>query len=967
MNNDVTTPSRHQPDFFAHYQDVLADFTNSLGNYRFWHICPLNSEEPCGLFDAETGLKYPPLHQLKAFIKSNPFLYVLDHQQKQLATFEAKNRLLWHNDGQLSSSYSYSTAIEKMKQYQTPGLSGWRAPSTEEFRAFCAQPDNPYRTGGGLHDQYAWLTSEHRVNIKDWTLVSRETYTGFMYACSDLWQQLSTAKLMAALVSLRQRLVTPGEQHLADNNVVTKSAILLAIHTSIQGNTQAVNKSTPDTQTSFVPTADKSWQTLSHEALLSALDEAGLCLKGVDIQKQFSHPINELYLLDWTPCRLPKLETPRLSDPNKGLWELWGADKSELDTMGLVARDPALDIKLHNVAIDFGTSSTVVAYCDEHGTRQLLRIGVKDFYQAPQASHYENPTALEFLDYQQFIATWQLQAYRPALDWSWLRASHEARENFRDYSGDERVIASFLPRIKQWAMRSEKERLRLTDHQGVETVLPALSERNPVAGEVMQVNEQYPFDPVELYAWYLGMAINWRERGLYLKYHMTFPAKYERATKDKILASFRRGLQRSLPISLVNQSEILRQFEVRELASEPAAYAAAALPQLELTLDDEGIAYAVFDFGGGTTDFDFGLWRWANEEEEAEGYEQVFESLHSSGDNFLGGENLLEHLVYATFQNNLDVCRTHKIHFTRPLDGERFAGDEAFVQPTQAAQTNTVKLASKLRAFMEGDDGKLVSQLKMDLFDVDGQLRQCELDFDGEELDELLEDRIEDGLIAFLQELAHVVDQFTGKTVHVLLAGNGSRSRHLAQLLEENVLQELLADEFGEAPPTLEIHPPLAIDEEDHHSPTAKTGVALGLLRLCPGEGVKLIDRVRSSSCDEAPFRYYVGGVRRGEFDAKLTPTCDREGWTMLGVMPQQVFKLCYSQSPRARGGMDEGDPELMTRRIDFPAAPLGAKIFVRAIQPGIIELAAAQDESALPNNTIAHQKLDLDTGLMMN
>ncbi|GKR25224.1 hypothetical protein KAM469_39950 [Aeromonas caviae] len=170
---------------------------------------------------------------------------------------------------------------------------------------------------------------------------------------------------------------------------------------------------------------------MSHEELQRVLYDEELRLKGVDIQKQFSHPINELYRLDWTPCRLPELETPRLSDPNKGLWELWGADKSELDTMGLVARDPARDIKLHNVAIDFGTSSTVVAYCDEHGARQLLRIGVKDFYEAPQASHYENPTALEFVDYQQFIATWQLKAYRPALDWSWLRASHEARENFR--------------------------------------------------------------------------------------------------------------------------------------------------------------------------------------------------------------------------------------------------------------------------------------------------------------------------------------------------------------------------------------------------------------------------------------------------------------------------------------------------------------------------------------------------------
>ncbi|MGN4935782.1 hypothetical protein ACTFBW_18880 [Aeromonas rivipollensis] len=119
MNNDVTTPSRHQPDFIAHYQDVLVDFTNSLGRHRFWHICPLNSEEPCGLFDAETGLKYPPLHQLEAFIKSNnaPFLLVIDHQRKLVATFEAKSRLLWHYDDQASQYSTLSEKIKKIKRW----------------------------------------------------------------------------------------------------------------------------------------------------------------------------------------------------------------------------------------------------------------------------------------------------------------------------------------------------------------------------------------------------------------------------------------------------------------------------------------------------------------------------------------------------------------------------------------------------------------------------------------------------------------------------------------------------------------------------------------------------------------------------------------------------------------------------------------------------------------------------------
>lgn len=914
------------------YYERLAEYTNLLASSRFWHICALGSEEPCGFFDAETGIKYPPLQQLDDFLKSALFLSVRGENNNELAIFETYSRLLWHNDGKNRNDYDYSSAVNKIKQYQTPGLSNWRAPSNNELKGFYTRPSNPRVANNHLMGKSFWFTKTHVIRVSDFGAISTNDYnTAYMYACSSQWQDISNAKLMVSLADNRLYLVkTEGKQHLKIK-------------------------------------ASNEWGELSGEALLRELYEQDLCLRSVDDNKQLSSPLSILHSLDWIPCRLPQLEKPRLTDPNKGLWELWGANKSELEQCGLVARNPELDIKLHNVAIDFGTSSTVVAYCDEHGGRQLLRIGVRDFYQAPEASHYENPTVLEVLDFQQFSSVWQEQTYRPALDWNWLRASHEARESFRSNAADTRVIASILPRIKQWAMRSEKERVLLTDYQGQEIRLPALTERNPVCGEVMRVDGQYPFDPVELYAWYLGMAINWRERGLYLKYHMTFPAKYERDIKDKILASFRRGLQRTLPTTLVNQPEILRQFEVRELASEPSAYAAAALPQLELTLNDDGIAYAVFDFGGGTTDFDFGLWRWATEEEENEGYQQVFESLHSSGDNFLGGENLLEHLVYSTFQENLDVCREHKIHFTRPLDGERFTGDEAFVQKTQAAQTNTVMLAAALRPFMESDEGTLQGQLKIKLLDVNGQPKQCELTLDQNFLNDLLEERITRGLEAFSQELAYISGQFADKTVHVLLAGNGSRSRHLARLIEDNVLQDLLADFFDGNSPSLEIHRPLVIDENNHHAPTAKTGVALGLLRLCPGEGVKLIDRVRSSCRDEAPFRYYVGGVRRGQFDAKLTPTCDSEVWKLLGVMPQKVFKLCYSQSPRARGGIAEGDPELLTRRIDFPAAPLGAKIFVRAIQPTVIELAAAEDEIALKSNVIAYQKIDLDTGLMTN
>ena len=121
------------------------------------------------------------------------------------------------------------------------------------------------------------------------------------------------------------------------------------------------------------------------------------------------------------------------------------------------------------------------------------------------------------------------------------------------------------------------------------------------------------------------------------------------------------------------------------------------------------------------------------------------------------------------------MCREQRIHFTRPLDGQRFTGDEAFVHPTQAAQTNTVLLAAKLRAFLESEDGQLNAQLGIELLNQQSTKTPCELSLDRQALDELLFTRMQNGVREFLNELATVRHELPeNEPVHVLLAGNGS-------------------------------------------------------------------------------------------------------------------------------------------------------------------------------------------------
>ncbi len=60
----------------------------------------------------------------------------------------------------------------------------------------------------------------------------------------------------------------------------------------------------------------------------------------------------------------------------------------------------------------------------------------------------------------------------------------------------------------------------------------------------------------------------------------------------------------------------LNNLKVTSGVSEPAAYAAIALQEYELAEENEKNFYGIFDFGGGTTDFDFGIFRRSDEDKK---------------------------------------------------------------------------------------------------------------------------------------------------------------------------------------------------------------------------------------------------------------------------------------------------------------------------------------------------------------
>ena len=731
----------------------------------------------------------------------------------------------------------------------------------------------------------------------------------------------------------------------------------------------------------FIITLNKTFQNQSFEIFLFWAMENKFSISTLsEPQKDLSAKLYNLVKLydslqalyeniDYNRCRLPKLDHHRFTDIHQGLWEFVGLPENLLLEQGVRARNPALDIRAGNIGIDFGTSSTVVAYEDENGRARLLRVGVDNFYAEAQPEHYENPTILEFIDFDAFLQAWQQNAYQPLVSWNDVHCSHEALYRLRNNDGDPKVVSAILGKIKQWALREAEDiRVRFSDfNHGKEHELAPLTLRNPVKGAKLTVNPQDPFDPIELYAWFLGLNINWRARGIFLKYYMTFPVAYPKEVKEKILSSFRRGLLRSLPEALSNNSEAMEQFEVIERASEPAAYVAAAMPAHKIEPTEEGVAYAVFDFGGGTTDFDFGYYRWATEQEEEAGIETVFEHFEAAGDKFLGGENLLENLAYRVFRDNLNICRKEQISFTRPLDAEDFTGSEMLLEKTQAAYTNTLMLMSKLRSFWEQGSRENTGAIKMEFINRNGNKVNCDFTCPYDELQDYLERRISLGIENFLIAMKKAFGNQLPKQVHILLAGNSSRSRLVTDSFglipepKENEASDDIAQTrcditkatiemvFGDHCPEIIAHAPLAANKDNEAIPTAKTGVALGILRLCPGSSVKVINHATHTSNGEAPFSHYVGRIHRKKFQVGIHRNASYQEWHKIGVVVEGVFNLFHTQSNLAHGGnMEEGHTELYKKRIDFAGNSNGHAVFARAIKPNVIELCTAPNQEAV-------------------
>ena len=618
-----------------------------------------------------------------------------------------------------------------------------------------------------------------------------------------------------------------------------------------------------------------------------------------------------------------------LTDYHQGHWDLWPGEnvQEKPETANGVpialerpfyGRNPLVDVRADGiVAIDFGTKSTSVAFLD--GGREIcpFPIGCPKYQTNSPINEYENPTVLNFIDYNTFLQAYKHRLGRPFTQWSTLTVSHTANNAFEEGT-DADSLASVISELKQWTASGKK--LYLTDH--VSRKKGKLLVFNPF----LEIEDD-DVDPVEIYAYYIGCSLNNMYNKIFLNYLLSFSITYDERTKARIRRSFEKGLRKSLPNTILNDQKAMEKFTVTYGCSEPEAYAVCALEQLGLLPDERNpkTFYGVFDFGGGTTDFDFGC---CSIPDEDDGFDYDLEHFDANGygDRYLGGENILRSLAYMVFKENRSSLFSQNISFASPYENAAVLANEGkFVSDSLEAEMNIRLLMTKLRPLWEAPDSKEAmafdsGEIRLTLFNDSGE--QCsgiKLRLDREDLLRWIHDRVSRGIANFFAALKSSYlnnpQWESTQKIHILLAGNSCKAAIVKEIFDEHCAA------FGKANRRMkaffEIHLPLGenpdekklVSTREFYRPNGKTGVVWGLLLGRDGGAFHQKKRGGKTArhVDDTKFNFFVGRSVRGNFDAKLSPLSGGN-WVLFRKANTRTIEFYYTTDPGASTGMVKAD-----------------------------------------------------------
>jgi len=595
------------------------------------------------------------------------------------------------------------------------------------------------------------------------------------------------------------------------------------------------------------------------------------------------------------------------TDYQKGNWDIFSDSKEGIENRELIKiattkkyyeRDPKKDVKDGGiVAIDFGTKSTVVAI--------------------------------------------QTQFTK----WDDLKVSYAANSSF---IGGSKFI---LEGLKQWAGNKD-EKLVIYDKKWKRIDLKPYIDV-----------EEDEFDPIEYYAYYIGSYINNMFTGnIFTKYLLSFPIKYENEIRVKILKSFEKGIKKSLPTSILENEKIMDNFQVYRGANEPTAYFLCAGKELDKfpKKENEKLFYGIFDFGGGTTDFSFGICKYIGLTSSRYDYE--IKHFGEGGDKFLGGENILKNLAFEICKNNLAILKEKDIHFYCPVGCKEFDGYEGVLDNSYEAIYNIKQIAEKFRGFWEEDefskDLYSSDEIGVTLLSSKDSSEIINLKYDKTKCEDIIDSILRKGIENFISSLKLLFknENLGVDKMEIFLSGNSSKSKRFQKMFEEEI-QKIEDTVKSKDEKIFTINYPIEkLGNKDGLEVNAKTGTAIGLLESRKGGKFKIIAKDEEVNDNEINFRYYVGYLKNSKFKPVLDYKVGYDNWVKFLDASDIETEIYYTHQANSIEGGISGDNSNLDRKIITISKDYQDEdtyIFIRATKPDIIEYCVSTEKKIKKNEFI--------------
>ena len=687
----------------------------------------------------------------------------------------------------------------------------------------------------------------------------------------------------------------------------------------------------------------------------------------IEILKSFENGELELPLnfIDEYLEKLKNIEKIRLdekeydekifTDYQKGNWDIFSDSKEGIENRELIKiattkkyyeRDPKKDVKDGGiVAIDFGTKSTVVAIQTQNEKTSLVRIAGGSYKKNVEKSQFENPTIMEFIDIESFEKAYSESKGRPFTKWDDLKVSYAANSSF---IGGSKFI---LEGLKQWAGNKD-EKLVIYDKKWKRIDLKPYIDV-----------EEDEFDPIEYYAYYIGSYINNMFTGnIFTKYLLSFPIKYENEIRVKILKSFEKGIKKSLPTSILENEKIMDNFQVYRGANEPTAYFLCAGKELDKfpKKENEKLFYGIFDFGGGTTDFSFGICKYIGLTSSRYDYE--IKHFGEGGDKFLGGENILKNLAFEICKNNLAILKEKDIHFYCPVGCKEFDGYEGVLDNSYEAIYNVKQIAEKFRGFWEEDefskDLYSSDEIGVTLLSSKDSSEIINLKYDKTKCEDIIDSILRKGIENFISSLKLLFknENLGVDKMEIFLSGNSSKSKRFQKMFEEEI-QKIEDTVKSKDEKIFTINYPIEkLGNKDGLEVNAKTGTAIGLLESRKGGKFKIIAKDEEVNDNEINFRYYVGYLKNSKFKPVLDYKVGYDNWVKFLDASDIETEIYYTHQANSIEGGISGDNSNLDRKIITISKDYQDEdtyIFIRATKPDIIEYCVSTEKKIKKNEFI--------------